>query len=68
MKPGGTKIIVYLLLTAISLAMVFPFGWMILTSLKTQPESLLIPPRLLPQKPQFVNYLEVWRQIPLLRY
>jgi len=67
-KRNGTKIIVYILLTAISLVMIFPFCWMILTSLKTQPESLLIPPRIFPEKPQFVNYLDVWRQIPLLRY
>ena len=52
----------------VSLAMVFPFAWMILTSLKTQPETIQIPPRLLPSKPQWINYLTVWRQIPLLRY
>ncbi|MBI5805028.1 carbohydrate ABC transporter permease [candidate division TA06 bacterium] len=68
MRSSGTKIIVYLLLTAISLAMVFPFGLMILTSLKTQAESITVPPKLLPAVPQWVNYLNVWRQIPLLRY
>jgi multiple sugar transport system permease protein len=58
----------YALLTAIAALMVFPFLWMVLTSLKTQTESLATPPRLLPAAPQFANYVEVWRQIPLLRY
>lgn len=62
------RIALYATLTAVSLAMVFPFAWMILTSLKTQPETIQIPPKFLPQAPQWVNYLNVWRQIPLLRY
>jgi multiple sugar transport system permease protein len=68
MKSSRIKIFVYLSLVVISLAMVFPFAWMILTSLKTQAESIAVPPKLLPAKLQWVNYLNVWRQIPLLRY
>jgi multiple sugar transport system permease protein len=68
MKSYHTKIIIYILLTVISLAMVFPFAWMVLTSLKTQAESIAVPPKLLPASPQWANYLNVWRQIPLLRY
>jgi multiple sugar transport system permease protein len=68
MSKQAFRIALYATLTAVSLAMVFPFGWMILTSLKTQPETIQIPPRLLPEAPQWVNYLAVWRQIPLLRY
>ncbi|MDI6740247.1 MAG: carbohydrate ABC transporter permease [Candidatus Edwardsbacteria bacterium] len=48
--------------------MVFPFLWMILTSLKTQTESIAVPPVMLPAVPQFVNYLNVWRQVALVRY
>lgn len=68
MSKQAFRIVLYLTLTTVSLAMVFPFAWMILTSLKTQPESILVPPRLLPRTPQWINYLQVWRQIPLLRY
>ena len=68
MNKSSFKITVYVLLTAIAVLMVFPFLWMILTSLKTQSESIAVPPMLLPQSPQFANYLEVWRSIPLLRY
>ncbi len=68
MSKQAFRIVLYLTLTVVALAMVFPFGWMILTSLKTQPETIQVPPRLLPQTPQWTNYLNVWRQIPLLRY
>jgi multiple sugar transport system permease protein len=68
MRKPSFKITVYILLTAIAILMVFPFGWMILTSLKTQAESIAVPPVMLPQSPQLHNYLDVWRSIPLVRY
>jgi multiple sugar transport system permease protein len=48
--------------------MVLPFFWMISTSLKTPLEALKFPPTWWPASPQFDNYLEVFRQIPLWRY
>ena len=68
MNKPSFKITVYVLLTVIAIIMVFPFIWMISTSLKTQAESIIVPPALLPQSPQLRNYLEVWRSIPLVRY
>ena len=68
MQKPSFKITVYILLTAIAILMVFPFGWMILTSLKTQAESIAVPPVMLPHAPQLRNYLDVWRSIPLVRY
>ena len=68
MNKPASRTALYLALTAIALAMVFPFAWMVLTSLKTQAESIQVPPRLLPAAPQWANYLTVWRQVPLLRY
>ena len=68
MRKPSSKLTVYVLLTAIAILMVFPFLWMVLTSLKTQSESIAVPPALLPQTPQVATYLEVWRSIPLLRY
>jgi len=68
MSKKAFRIALYAALTVISLAMILPFAWMILTSLKTQPESIQVPPMLWPRTPQWINYLQVWRQIPLLRY
>lgn len=68
MSKPSFKLTIYILLTVLATLMVFPFLWMILTSLKTQSESIAVPPALLPAVPQFVNYLDVWRQVALVRY
>lgn len=59
---------VHLLLVAGGVAMVLPFFWMVSTSLKTPLEALKFPPTWWPTSPQFQNYVEVFRQIPLWRY
>ena len=38
----------YLVLILGSISMIFPFVWMVLTSFKTQAESMAIPPQILP--------------------
>ena len=44
--------------------MIFPFVWMILTSFKSNGESLLIPPTFLPREWLVENYTEVTRTLP----
>lgn len=41
-----------------------PFAWMLLTSLKTQTETVRVPPSILPDGPRFENYLDVLRVLP----
>ena len=48
--------------------MMFPFVWMLATSLKTLPESVAIPPILLPDTPQWSNYAEALRTAPFGLY
>ena len=45
--------------------MAFPFFWMISTALKTLGETLLYPPSLLPESPQWSNFAEVFKTIPV---
>jgi multiple sugar transport system permease protein len=59
---------IHILLTVGGIAMVLPFYWMLSTSLKTSMEALRFPPTWWPSSPQFQNYTEVFRQIPLWRY
>ena len=40
--------------------MMFPFVWMILTSLKTAQEVNVSPPGILPEHPQWSNYATSW--------
>ncbi len=54
------------LMTVLSLAMLAPFAWMILASLKTLAEAG--DPAWLPRSAQWDNYLEVFRVIPFLRF
>ena len=56
----------HILLTGLSLLMVLPFVWMVLTSLKTLEEVDL--ESWLPASPQWKNYLEVFSVIPYARF
>ena len=51
-----------------SLAMMFPFVWMLATSLKPADETLLWPPRLLPIHWTAANYPAVLNAAPFVRY
>ncbi len=61
------KILVYAVLIGGVVITLFPFVWMLLTSLKTQSESIRIPPVIFPSKPMFENYLGVFEKIPFAR-
>ncbi len=53
---------------AVVVVMAFPFFWMISTALKTLPETLKYPPALLPETPQWGNFLYVFEKIPIFQY
>lgn len=50
----------------VSFTMLFPFIWMISTSMKEKKDALEIPIRLIPSPFTFEAYKEVWEIIPLL--
>src|SRR4051812_48497379 len=56
----------YALLIAMSVITVFPFAWILLTSLKG-PNDLIfsVPPQFLPNDPTFNNYAKVWDALPV---
>lgn len=58
------RIVTGAFLTIMTLIVVIPFAWMILTSLMPDSRSLLIRPFRLPWPPHFDNYLEVFRTQP----
>ncbi|WP_407673404.1 carbohydrate ABC transporter permease [Paenibacillus silvisoli] len=45
-----------------------PFVWMISTSLKTLPETMIFPPEWIPRNPVWQNYAEAWGTGPFLHY
>ena len=59
-----SKILIHFVLILGSVIMIFPFVWMMLTSVKGLGESMLIPPTFLPRVWRFDNYTEVLRTLP----
>jgi sn-glycerol 3-phosphate transport system permease protein len=53
---------------AILIAFVFPFLWMISTSLQTYQETMAFPPTLIPAAPQWRNFADAMRAGPFLTY
>lgn len=49
-----------------SVIMIFPFVWMLSTSLKTNQTIFDIPPKLIPNPVSFKKYIDIWSEIPLL--
>ncbi|MHA7276427.1 carbohydrate ABC transporter permease [Arthrobacter sp. Hz1] len=54
------RVVLYTALIAGAAVMMFPFAWMITSSLKTFQEVNLSPPTMLPSDPQWSNYAEAW--------
>ena len=53
--------LLHALAAAVSVVMVFPFLWMVSSSLKPQNELFLFPPRLLPSHWHLSNYVRAWQ-------
>lgn len=56
--------IIYAALIAGSITMIFPFVWMLLTSFKTQSESMAIPPQFFPSHWNFDNFEKALQSLP----
>ena len=56
--------LVYAALIAGSITMIFPFAWMLLTSFKTQAESMAIPPQIFPAQWNFDNFTKALESLP----
>ncbi|MFI7008736.1 carbohydrate ABC transporter permease [Streptomyces sp. NPDC050145] len=65
-RPG--RIGLYVTLSVVSLLMVTPFLWMIVTSLKTPQEIAALHAGLLPAHWDFGNYVEAFRAAPFATY
>lgn len=61
------KFLIYLALIVGSIIMLFPFVWMVLTSFKTQAESVSIPATIFPSSLRLDGYKKVLENLPLLK-
>jgi putative chitobiose transport system permease protein len=62
-------LLIYAILGAIALVMLFPLLWLISTSLKSPTENIWqSPPELLPSQPTLENFSQVWQSLPFATY
>ncbi|MDB9458383.1 carbohydrate ABC transporter permease [Dolichospermum circinale CS-1225] len=62
-------LLIYAILGAIALVMLFPMLWLISTSLKSPTENIWqSPPALLPSQPTLENFSQVWQSLPFATY
>ncbi len=61
-------IIMFVVLLIAAIIVVFPFIWMVLTSLKYENDIVTFPPRLMPTAFTLDNYVNVWNRIPFARF
>lgn len=60
------KTLTYVALILGSVVMIFPFVWMLLTSFKTQAESMAVPPQLLPSQWNLDNFITALASLPFV--
>lgn len=67
-RPGVPRPIAWTLAAVLAGTMLFPFLWMVATSLMGELEVYRLPPRLLPADPQWGNYVGALTARPFGRY
>lgn len=68
-KAVLSKILVYVILILIALAMITPFIWMFSASIKADREVFKIDPFVfIPEVPKWKNYLDIWVKIPFAKF
>ncbi len=66
---GFWKLTTYITLIVALLTVLFPFLWLVSTSLKPDLKAVLTqPPQFIPRPPTFANYREAWQSAPFGRY
>lgn len=68
LKKGPALVLVYIFLILVSFCMIFPFIWMVLSSMKTPSEIIAIPPTLLPKQFSLENYQILWEKYNYARF
>ena len=63
-----SKFLIHFVLILTALFMVIPFIWMLLTSFKTLPEALQVPPKIMPKTINFKNYTDAVSLLPFFKF
>jgi multiple sugar transport system permease protein len=63
-SANSEKIFLYIVLAFLSLIVVFPFIYMVMTSIKPEVDVVTFPPRLFPRSVTLENYINIWSRVP----
>jgi multiple sugar transport system permease protein len=67
-KKRRYSIFAHFVLSLLGLVFLFPFIWLILSSLKTPAEIFQFPPTILPEQPQWDNFIRAFTAMPFWHY
>lgn len=67
-KEHISKVLVYIMLVALTLLMLVPFVWMVSASLQLSKDVFKYPFEWIPSKPVWQNYIDIWTKIPLATF
>ena len=62
------RVLTYLIVILVTLLVLMPIIWLVITSLKQRSEYLTYPLRWLPEVPQWTNYQQAFEMVPYMRY
>lgn len=68
MNKTFKRVLLYSILIIISFAILLPFFWMLSASLKLDKDVFQFPIQWIPQNPRWLNYKDIWKQIPFLTF
>lgn len=63
-----SKILIYIMLVALTILMLIPFVWMVSASLQLNKDVFKYPFEWIPSKPVWQNYIDIWTKIPLATF
>ncbi|AZP03515.1 carbohydrate ABC transporter permease [Jeotgalibaca ciconiae] len=67
-KNTLTRILIYIVLIIVAFTMLFPFLWMLSSSVKLDKDIFAFPIQWIPENPVWSNYRDIWTRIPLATF
>lgn len=67
-KNTLTRILFYIVLIIVAFTMLFPFLWMLSSSVKLDKDIFAFPIQWIPENPVWSNYRDIWTRIPLATF
>lgn len=60
----ATRIALHVVMILVAAFVIFPFVWMLFTSIKPESDVVSYPPRLFPEAVTWENYIGIWTRVP----